>query len=30
VLERCRQRLVLVSSHDPELIALAKQRVQLG
>jgi ABC-type transport system involved in cytochrome bd biosynthesis fused ATPase/permease subunit len=30
LLERCRQRLVLVSSHDPELIALADQRVQLG
>jgi ABC-type transport system involved in cytochrome bd biosynthesis fused ATPase/permease subunit len=30
LLERCRHRLVLVSSHDPELIALAAQRVQLS
>jgi ABC-type transport system involved in cytochrome bd biosynthesis fused ATPase/permease subunit len=30
LLERSRERLVLVSSHDPELIALADQRVQLG
>ena len=29
LLESCRQRLVLVSSHDPELIALADQRLQL-
>jgi iron complex transport system ATP-binding protein len=30
LVERCRERLVLVSSHDPELIALADQRVQLN
>lgn len=30
LLERSRERLVLVSSHDPELIALAEQRVQLS
>ena len=30
LLERCRHRLVLVSSHDPALIAQADQRLQLG